>query len=94
MSDSIGEHLGQSDSVKKIIDNSNVLLTRAKDELQTAREVLTALREYQHPKVAINHRTAPYQVKTVADCPDRDFTPAHLIDKQIARISALLGDRP
>jgi len=94
MSKSIKEHMAEADSVKKIVDDANGLLMKARDELATAREVLTELRVYQHPKLMIDRRSVPHMVCRVADCGENNFPPLHLIDKQISRINALLGDRP
>lgn len=91
---SIKDHMDESDQVKKLVDEANALLGRAREELATIREVLTSLRDFQHPKMLIRRADTSYLTREVANCGDRDFTPAHLIDRQVARINALLGDRP
>lgn len=94
MGKSIKEHMDDSNQVKRLVDDANALLARARDELATVREVLSSLSDFQHPKVIMKRTDASYLAREVAECGDRDFTPSHLIGKQIARINALLGDRP
>lgn len=94
MGKSIKDHMDESDQVKKLVDEANALLARAREELGLIREVLNELRPFQHPKLNIRQREANYAARRVADCGDNDFAPLHLIDRQIARINALLGDRP
>ena len=93
MSKTVKDHLEDCKQVSVVIDNANALLTKTKDELQRARDVLEALIDYQHPLLSVNSYS--YQVgKLFADNKtDKGIPPVALIKAEIAAINNLLGDR-
>lgn len=92
MSKTIKDHIDESDQVKTLIDHSNALLVKAREELVMIRESLECLRAYQHPKLVI--ASPGYRMKDVVGRGDRPFAPLDLIDAHVTRINALIGDRP
>ncbi len=85
----VKEHFEDCKQVSDVIDNANALLTKCQRELDAARAALEALKEYQHPKMKMD---VPYHFRPSSG--DRQtVTPAALIDKEVARINQLLGDR-
>ncbi|GGE30210.1 hypothetical protein GCM10011360_17830 [Primorskyibacter flagellatus] len=88
MAKTVQEHFEECKQIDQIVDQANALLTKVRNELVIARAVLEALSEYQHPKLAM---AVPYQFRQ--DLGDKHVTPRTVIDAEITRINALLGDR-
>ncbi|WP_120636061.1 hypothetical protein [Ruegeria sp. EL01] len=83
----VKEHFEECKSVSDVIDNANALLTKCQAELMVARDLLDGLKEYQHPKLTMS---VPYRLRAKND---ENLPPKALIDREIDRINALLGDR-
>lgn len=83
----VKEHFEECKQVSDVIDRANALLVKCRAELSDARDVLDSLKEYQHPKLTM---TAPYRLRAKND---ESLTPKALIEREVARINELLGDR-
>ncbi|MFY0633648.1 MAG: hypothetical protein JXQ91_07545 [Vannielia sp.] len=83
----VQEHEANCKQVAAVIKDANVLLTKAKAELEYSRHVLEMLLPYQHDLHSIKTSYTSWLT-------DRDaLTPANLIGAQVKRINGLLGDR-
>lgn len=80
-------HLEESDRVEAIVKDANAMVKKLQAELATTRVVLEGLSDYQHPKLQMD---VPYQIR-LSD--DKAMSPKAVINRQIDRINALLGDR-
>jgi hypothetical protein len=80
-------HIDKAAEVKAIVDNANALLLKAKSLLEGTRATLEALSEFQHPKLRMEF---PYHLRNGGP---ETVTPSIVINAQVSRINALLGDR-
>lgn len=88
MSKTVKEHMQDSDTVKKIIEDANALVGRLQKELNCARETMEKLTPYQHP---LHRMDQPYHLRSERG--NDPSAPASVIAAQVARINTLLGDR-
>lgn len=90
MSKTVKEHLEQTDQIQAHIKQADALLIKAKDELFGARRTLEALAVFA-PSDQLR-TDMPYHLRR-----DRESDPGsmqEIVRRQVARINALLGDRP
>ena len=87
--ETISKHMADCKQVASIIENANALLMKSQKQLAQARDTLEKLREFQHPKMVMQ---VPYAFQRGGNR-DESATPAVVIDRQIAEINSLLGDR-
>lgn len=88
MSKTVKEHQAEADRIKKHVDDANALLEKMKRVANDARSTLEALKVFS-PNDQFKAR-CPYHLR------DRDSDEASMsaiIDRQVAQINALLGDR-
>lgn len=86
MAKTVTEHFDDCKQVQDVVANANALLNKTQKQLGECRALLETLAPYQHPmlKVAVKYR--PF-------AENGEYTPEQLIEGQISRINALLGDR-
>lgn len=89
--DTVAAQFDEADRFVKLIASSGALLKKARDELAQTRATLEALKPAQHPAVRIQIGSA---LKLEREQYDSPVAPLTMIERQIARINTLLGDRP
>lgn len=98
MSKTVKEHFAACKQVSEVIDDANALLTKCRDELHKARIILEMIGPYQHPKLEVpigcngwisDQKNMP--PGWISD--EKYMPPSTLIEIEIKRINALLGDR-
>lgn len=87
MSKTVKEHFAACKQVSEVIDDANALLTKCRDELHKARMILEMIGPYQHPKLEVPIGYNGW----ISD--QKNMPPSTLIEIEIKRINALLGDR-
>ncbi|MGA0615902.1 hypothetical protein [Paracoccus sp. KR1-242] len=88
MASTIEAHIEECRQVQDLLAEGSQLALGSREMLREVRITLETLREYQHPQVRME---LPSHLR-VDDA--REDTAAGCVDRQIAAINALLGDRP
>ena len=84
----VKDHIEASDRIIKTVNEANALVKKLRDRLEDIRSTLEALKPYQHDKLKMS---MPCHLRA-KEMPS-ELSPRRVIEQEIKRINAILGDR-